>query len=74
MVFLHIDHLNDKRIKWFVTRHHIEKIDWFTLNSLAYGYFLTCPEKDTPNENDKKLFVHYEVPGIQMTCYRLIIM
>jgi len=51
----------DKRNKWFVTRHHIEKIDWFTLKSAAYGYFLTCPQKASEDKY-KKLFVNYEVP------------
>ena len=51
---------DDKRNKWIVTKHHIEKKDWFTLKNEAVGYFLTCPDLgQTPH-----LIVSYEIPGI----------
>ena len=55
-----------KRNKWIVTKHHVEKKDWFTLKNEAYGYFLTCLPK-----NQKQPIVSYEVPGIHIKCYWL---
>ena len=52
---------DDKRNKWIVTKHHIDKKDWFTLKNEAYGYFLTCPNLGQTPEN---LIVSYEIPGI----------
>ena len=60
-----LDNSDDtKRNKWIVTKHHVEKKDWFTLKNEAYGYFLTCLPK-----NQKQPIVSYEIPGIRITCY-----
>ena len=58
-----------QRNMWIVTKHHVEKEDWFTLKSEATGYYLTCPTKG--EENEKQPIVSYEVPGIHITCYWL---
>ena len=60
---------DNKRNKWIVTKHHIDKKDWFTLKNVAYGYFLTCPQKANQTTQTKQLIVSYEVPGIQMTSF-----
>ena len=60
---------DDKRNKWIVTKHHIDKKDWFTLKNVAYGYFLTCPSKEGQTNQIKQLIVSYEVPGIQLTSF-----
>ena len=61
-----LDNSDDtKRNKWIVTKHHVEKKDWFTLKNEAYGYFLTC------RPDQKQPIVSYEVPGIHITCYWL---
>ena len=43
-----------------MTKHHVEKKDWFTLKNEAYGYFLTC------RPDQKQPIVSYEVPGIHI--------
>ena len=58
---------SDKRNKWIVMKHHIDEKDWYTLKNEAYGYFLTCPQKD---QSPQQLIVSYEVPGIQMTSFQ----
>ena len=57
---------SDERNKWTVTKHRIDKKDWFTLKNEAFGYFLTCPNI---GQSPLQLIVSYEIPGIQMTSF-----
>ena len=54
--------------KWKVTKHHIDKKDWFTLKSKFSNYFLTCTNKTVTNKN--LLYVYYEIPSTYSEAFR----